>query len=81
MTEEQWRKEAKRYSQHIWCYPDLIDDFELRTKQAISAGEDPYTYVEELGEAYDLDRADQNWGIHSGMPFRKANKEAWELGL
>jgi hypothetical protein len=71
MTEEQWRKEAKRYSFHRYCYADLIDDFEVSTKQAFSQGENPYDYVDYLGDKYDLDRCDINWGIHQNQTFEK----------
>jgi hypothetical protein len=72
MDKDKWLKEARRYSTHIWCYADLVDDHPERTDAAFEAGQDVYDYVEQLGERYDLDRADQNWGIHSDMVFVKA---------
>jgi hypothetical protein len=68
---EAWLAEARRYAHHIYCYEGLIDDHGERAEAAAMAGEDVYEFVEAIGERYDLDRADQNWGIHQNVPFEK----------
>jgi hypothetical protein len=70
-AKEIWMREARRYAKHIWCYEDLIDDHPESTEAAFNAGLDVYSYVEDLGDKYDLDRADQNWGINSDTLFEK----------
>lgn len=66
-----WIIEARRYAGHIWCYEGLVDDFPESASEAFERGDDPYEYVLAFGERYDLDRADQNWGINSGVTFEK----------
>lgn len=66
-----WYREARRYAKHIWCYEDLIDDHEASTTASFEAGVDPYDYVENLGNEYDLDRCDTSWGINSDKRFTK----------
>ena len=72
MNQEKWMAEARRYAKHIWCYEDLIDDHLDTTLNACYAGEDPYVFVEWLGEKYGLARADQDWGINSRNSFHKS---------
>lgn len=72
MDEKQWRREAKRYSLHIWMYEDLIDDHPEATEAAFASGENPYDFVERLGDKYGLDRVDQDWGFNAGKKFSKA---------
>ena len=66
---EKWMHEARRYSLHIWCYEDLIEDHMDTTLAAFDAGQDVYEFVEQLGDDYGLMRADQDWGINSGRRF------------
>jgi len=66
-----WMAEAKRYAAHIWCFEGLIDEHQERADAAFAAGEDVYQFVQELGEAYDLQRADQDWQANYGKPFTR----------
>jgi hypothetical protein len=71
MDRDKWMKEARRYSLHIWCYEDLVDDHPEATEASFNAGVDVYEFVEELGDKYGLDRVDLHWGIHSDRLFVK----------
>jgi hypothetical protein len=71
MNRDEWIAEARRYADHIWCYPQLIDDFPEAVEISFTLGENPYSFVEYLGEKYDLDRADRHWGINSDKEFDK----------
>jgi len=70
-SREQWLREARRYAYHIYCYEELVDDCIHLFEAAYDLGTDVYEFVEYMGDKYDLDRADQSWGIHQGVAFEK----------
>jgi len=65
-----WMDEARRYSQHIWCY-DVVADVHEAARENAKLGSNVYQFVEWAGEKVDLDRADQDWGINTGKVFMK----------
>lgn len=71
IDQDTWRREACRYSLHIWGYDGLLDDHPEATAAAYAANQNPYDFVEELGEKYDLDRVDIGWGANAGEKFVK----------
>ena len=71
MNSDKWTREARRWARHAYCYEGLIDDFPEFFEAARTAGDDPYEAVDRIAARYDLDRADQNWGIHQNVPFVK----------
>lgn len=68
---EVWLAEARRYAHHIYCYEGLVDEEPELFKRAALDGFDVYKFVQGIGEKHDLDRADQNWGIHQNVPFER----------
>jgi hypothetical protein len=73
---EAWLAEARRYAHHIWCYEGMVDENPEVFLEAARQGNNVYDFVREAGEEHDLDRADQNWGIHQDVPFVK--RLVWE---
>src|SRR5262245_29612075 len=66
-----WMREARRYADYRYCYPQLLDDLPEMAADACKAGENPYDYVDRVADKYDLDDATANWGIHTGHDFVK----------
>lgn len=69
---EKWLREARRYAYFLYCHSELIDEHPELVAAAVSDGKDVYEFVEWLGDKYDLDRVDRNWGLHDGAKFEKA---------
>jgi hypothetical protein len=51
---DEFIRECKMEASRQWAYADLVTDHEERTEQAFTMGERPSTFVQWLGEKFDL---------------------------
>jgi hypothetical protein len=66
---EDYLDEGRRYAEHRYCYGELVDDHAARMESCFDAGISVYEAVDDLGDKYDLDRADTDFGINAGKVF------------
>jgi len=62
MNYEEWLEKAREAGVHYWAYAELVDDDRDAAKRAWEAGEDPDTYIKELGAELDLHEFGKHWG-------------------